>query len=58
MLWKGILPGILVLSLGAGLYLLDYKSAAEASILLGIALFAIGIVMGRRCEVAHEHLPG
>jgi len=43
-----MLPGILVLTLGAILYLLNIKGAAEVIILLGIALFMIGIVLSRR----------
>lgn len=48
MFWRGILPGILVLTLGATLYLLNQKHAAEAVILLGIALFVVGIILGRK----------
>jgi len=43
-----MLPGILVLTMGATLYLLNQKTVAEISILLGIALFMMGIILGRR----------
>jgi hypothetical protein len=46
--------GILFLCAGAALYLLDYSDAAQALIMIGLALFIAGGILVRRRIERHK----